>query len=504
MTRGLIWSLVAAGCSVVGNLVVTPTLVHTLGPAVFGVYLLVLAFAGYAGFLDLGLTWASGRYFAADLGAGDRMGLTTRFHTLLRFLAGVGGISVLLAVVVGRPLLRWAGVPISAGESSVLGLAGLAFALNLQVGLLGALLRACQRFDEAGRVAVAGAVLPPVASWAAVRISGTVFSLLFGVTLVNAALLILAWTLARSSLLRGPAVAGWDARRLREMVAFGGWSSLGRLVMVVMLQVDRLVVALVGAPLALTYYAVPATLATRVNTVGGPMAGLFFSRAGLLHARGRIEALAHEHARATRLLAWTTTAAVIPPVALGTAFLRVWIGPEMAAAGGPVLIAMALGYAVTAVASLDAVTLEAAGRADLTAKTMGAWALVAVVGAMAGTPTLGPLAIALGVGGWLAAVGVTSMVLARRLVLHDHRPGGELGLLLGVGIASLASGGAGVLIRPWVDSVLAGLLAFGVTGVTALVVGALTVLTREDRRYLAGKARPTLTAVFDTDWIHEW
>jgi len=58
--RGLVWSVVATVCGVVGSLFVTPLLLTRLGPAEFGLYVLVLTLASYASFFDFGLTWAAG------------------------------------------------------------------------------------------------------------------------------------------------------------------------------------------------------------------------------------------------------------------------------------------------------------------------------------------------------------------------------------------------------------------------------------------------------------
>ena len=56
MKRGLVWSVVATLCGVLGSLVVTPLLVSRLGAADFGLYVLVLTVASYASFFDFGLT----------------------------------------------------------------------------------------------------------------------------------------------------------------------------------------------------------------------------------------------------------------------------------------------------------------------------------------------------------------------------------------------------------------------------------------------------------------
>jgi peptidoglycan biosynthesis protein MviN/MurJ (putative lipid II flippase) len=166
----------------------------------------------------------------------------------------------------------------------------------------------------------------------------------------------------------------------------------------------------------------------------------------------------------------------------------------MSTKGGAVLIVLALGYAVNAVASLDAVTLEAAGRPDLPAKAMLAWAAVAVGSVVAFAPALGSRIVAYAVAGWLAGVGVTNVVMVRRVVLTRLR--GEngtfpvLGLIGSSGIAAVAAW----FVRPFVENLLTALLAFLVVGGTFAVVGLFSILSESDRGLVGANLRRFLPA----------
>jgi len=488
MKRGLAWSLVSTLCGGVGSLLLTPVLVHRLGAVRFGLYVLILTLTSYAVFFDFGLTWAAGRFFAEDFACDRRRNLAERFHTLARFQLGIGCCSIAIAILAGPLILRTVGMDPGTRPLLPLTLAAVSFALMLQAGLAASLLRACQRFDDAGRVAALGSVLLPAGSYAAVHASPGLPPLLIVNALVNAIVLALYLAMTRTEL-RSEQVVRWEPRYLRDMAPFGGWSSIGRLILVVMLQVDRLVVALLGSVAGLTYYAVPANLASRINILGGPFANIFLSRASLLHAQRRGSELAWQHASARRFLTWTAAAAAAPLVLLGSDFLRVWIGSEMSTRGGAVLIVLALGYVVTAVASLDAVTLEATGRPDLPAKAMLAWAAVAVGSVVAFAPALGSRTVAYAVAGWLAGVGFTNVVMVRRVVLT--RPWGENGPFPVLGLIG-SSGSAAVaawLVRPFVENLLAALLAFVVVGGTFAVVGFFSILNEDDRGLVGANLR---------------
>lgn len=489
MKRGVLWSLVATVCGATGSLVVTPVLVHRLGATRFGLYVLILTLTSYAGFFDFGLTWAAGRFFAEDYARDRKRDLAARFHTLVRLMLAVGGMSLVIALVAG-PLTRRAAV-IEAGTPVLVPfiLAAASFGLSLQAGLAASLLRACQRFDDASKVVALGSVLLPAGSYVAVCASSSLTPLLCVNALVNAGLLGVYLVMTRTELRGVGRVAQWEPRYLREMASFGGWSSISRLTQVLMLQVDRLAVALLGSVAGLTYYAVPANLAARVNVLGGPFANIFLSRASLLHAQGNGGELGRQHASATRFLVWAAAAAAAPLVLLGPEFLRVWIGDEMGRQGGTVLVALALGHGVIAVASLDAVTLEATGRPDLPAKAAVAWAVVAAASVVALAPALGARIVAYAAGGWLAGVGLTNSAVVRRVVLTRARrePGAFplAGLVTGLGIAAITAW----LVRPLIGSLLTALLALALVGGSFVLAGFFLILSESDRELVGANLR---------------
>ena len=480
MKRGLVWSVIATVIGAVGSLFVTPALVARLGPAEFGLYVLVLTIASYAAFFDFGLTWAAGRYFADDAATGRRGDLAGRFVTLAAFLAGVGVVSVVAAAVFGAPVLRRLGAEAGTSTTFAPVLAAASFAVTLQIGLLGTLLRGCQRFDEAGRVNTVGSVLLPLGAYVGVW-AGASLSLLLAINVaINVVLLVLYALLGRRELRGAPGAARWAPRYLREMASFGGWSMSNRLCGIVMLQVDRLAVVFLGSMTGLTYYAVPASVAARVNAIGTAVAGLFFSRASALHAGGNRAALRAQHDAVTRLLLWVTVAAAAPLVLLGDAFLRAWIGPDMAAHGGLILLVLAIGYAVTAIGTLDAVTLEGCGRPDLSGRTVLVWSALAIAFVLGLGPMLGVRAVAYAVAGWLVGVGLTNMILVRAVALTRAT---ERSITPFVGLALVAVGAtvAAQLARPWIDGLPSALAGLTAVGLVALGTGFFLILTRGDR-----------------------
>jgi O-antigen/teichoic acid export membrane protein len=465
-------------------LLITPLLVRTLGVGEFGIYSLVIAFASYFGLFDFGLTWAATRYFTEDLARADGAALTGRLRTLQLFLLGIGITCTFCSLWIGPALMRAVGASPDAHMLLALMMGTVSFTLALQIQLFGALLRANQQFAAFGRAITLGSALLPPGSYVIVHLGYGLGGLLAVNIAVNLVVLAACWIGSLPLLRSQRTKARFELFYLSQMMSFGGWSTLSRVVMIIMLQMDRLAVALVGQASGLTYYAVPASLASRLNMLGGPAASLFFARASALHAENGGAELARQHSKAVRFLLWVTVALSVSLIAIGPAFLRVWIGPEMARRGGPILTVLAIGYCVSSIASLHAVTLEATGHPDWTAKNMLCWSVPAIFSVLVGATRYGCLAIGFGVAGWQCCVAITNVILCRRigLVRSKSEWWGALGTaLLAVSI--------GIVLRERVTNVVTGLAAMCLVGLIALAAGSVTILSAADRSVLSGLAR---------------
>ncbi len=479
MRRGALWSLTAAAAGGAGTLLVTPALIDALGVADFGLYLLIVTVTSYAMYVDLGLPWASTRYFADDLAHGRTAMLASRFHTTAGVLLGIGIAAGVVAMISTPSLAQLAGARLPRQLDLVVALAAIAVTLSLQSSLVHALLRAQQRFDALGRVLLAGSALLPLATIVAVRIQPSLTAAIAANLLVAIATLFLSLRAAQQTLPRVSHAPRFERARLAEMIAFSGWSCTGRIAMLMMLQLDRLIIAVVGSVTGLAHYAVAAQLAARVNLLGGVSTSMFYSRASALHATAQIDELRRQHGTLRRMLLCASLTLTLPLVTLGPAFFEVWIGPEMRTHGGPILVALALGHGIIGVTSIDAAVIEGAGRADLTAMTMLAWVLIAGVAGVLLHPWLGGTSIAAAVGLWLAGVGFTTLLLRRSFLTLGHES--RLRTMVGAIVAVVAALVVQRLLEARVTNVITALAAMAACGAVVGAAGVFLILRRHDR-----------------------
>jgi O-antigen/teichoic acid export membrane protein len=403
MLRSGLSSVSVSLLSLVLGFASVPIMVAGLGYAGYGVYSLAFTIAGYGAFLDLGFGWA-GMKFTADAHArGDRDAVAGVLWALALYQALVGAVVLVLLTAGADRLGGWL-VPGSEAEAAriagVLPMAGLWFALSSLTGILVGVLRGVQRFGAAALVAgtalaigVGGGALA-VASGYGLRaaVLCQVLGAFVGLVLATGALRIF-WLPAP----RGRLVSA-SAHQLHGMLSFSLWSLVSRLVQVSVLQGDKVLAVRAGGPVGLASYVVPFNAAQKLNFLGSAAVTAVYPVAAGGGQSG--DAFRESYFRAARAVQLLTAAPAITVVVLAPLFLSSWVGPELAASGSGFLRALAIGYWVVSVGSVEAGCLEGWGHPRITA-------LVAIGGLVVGGVVAGGLALTVS-GLWAVAGGVTT------------------------------------------------------------------------------------------------
>jgi O-antigen/teichoic acid export membrane protein len=328
-----------AGGTVVGlvvGFVTMPLVVHHLGPAQFGLWVLASGVVGYLGVLDLGLSPTLVNEAAALLARDEpdarrRLGETA--STIAVVYAGLGAVGALALVLVGAlaPVLFQVPADDLATFRTVLCLVGLQTALGLPMSIWNGLLAGVQAFPLLNAIGVATTL---------VRGALTVSLVLTGhgvVALVGAAFAVTlgAWAVAcRAAHRRIPGLrvrpGGFRVARLREIGRFSlamvVWSVAGA----VLHQLDRVLIGVVLPLAALTTYEVGARLAGYSRTVLHSWLSIVMPATAALAARdqrGRLRAL---YLRSTRWLLVLYGGVALALVGLGGPLVRLWMGPGFA------------------------------------------------------------------------------------------------------------------------------------------------------------------------------
>jgi O-antigen/teichoic acid export membrane protein len=348
LARNTLWNLVGNGAPMIVAVFSIPILIHGLGGDRFGVLALAWALIGYASLFDIGLGRALTQLVAKKLGAGEEHEVpilvwTSLLLTLALGVAGAGFVAAISPWLVHHALK----IPEALQSESLRAfyLLGVSVPVVISSAALRGLLEAHQRFD------LVSAFRIPTGILVAGRFVGCLALLWLCFRLVP--------ELRRRVVWHGPSVS--------PLLRFGGWSTVTNTLGPMMMYMDRFVVGALVSATAVTYYATPYEVVTKLFVISGAISGVMFPAFSLTGAmaRNRSRKLYRRTMRYMLGVLLPVTAILMLGAKIG---LSVWLGSDFAAHSYRVAQLLLVGTFALAMASLPFVLIQGLGRPDIPAK----------------------------------------------------------------------------------------------------------------------------------------
>jgi O-antigen/teichoic acid export membrane protein len=381
--------------------VTMPLVVHHLGPAEFGLWVLATGVVGYVGVLDLGLAPTLVNEAAALVASGTpqarrRLGETA--STILAVYAGlgvVGGIGLAAVGAAAGSLFRLSAEDLPTFRTVLL-VVGAQTALGLPMSVWSGLLAGLQAFHVVNALGVATTVLRGALTIALVLSGHGVEALVLSSFAVTA----LGWAGSRWYVVRrlpGLRVRLRDFRRarLRELGRFSAAMVVWTVAGAALHQLDRVLIGIVLPVAALTTYEVGARLATYSRTVLHSWLSIVMPATAALVAREERRRLGALFLRTTRYLVVSYAGVALGLVGLGAPLVRLWMGAGFDASY-QVLCLLVLGSLVQSQHVVAHVMLPAMGELAIFTRFMAVYPLVTVVCAVTGILLGGVVGLAAG------------------------------------------------------------------------------------------------------------
>ncbi len=368
--RNTLWNLVGTGGPMLVALVTIPILIRDLGTERFGVLNLAWMTVGYFSVFDFGLGRALTRGVAEKLGAGREEEIPVLFWTALLLMlclgviggaAGIGASAWLVDSVLK--------IPASLRQETRQAFFLLALSIPVTVTTVGlrGTLEARQRFRVTGTLRAVMGVFTFVAPVAVLPFSRNL-------VLIVAALLagrVAAWIIHLGLCLRAMPALGRERRIGREAIGpllrTGGWMTVSNIVSPMMATLDRFLLGAMISLSAVTYYATPFDVVTKLLIVPSALAGVLFPTfaADFGQDAPQTRRLVDQAVRYVLLAIFPCVLAI---VVLAETGLGLWLGADFAAEGTAMLQWLAVGVLFNSLAQIPFALLQGAGRSDLTAR----------------------------------------------------------------------------------------------------------------------------------------
>jgi O-antigen/teichoic acid export membrane protein len=370
LARNTVLNLVGAGAPLLVAFVAVPRLVAGLGADRFGLLTLVWVVIGYFGFFDLGLGWALTKLVADRIGADRGEEVPTLAWTALAIMTAFG----IVGGIVLAGLARWLvasvlTVPpeLQAEGRTAFRCVAVSIPFVIAAAGLRGLLAAFQRFDLITAIRVPMGVFTYLAPLAVLVLSRSLPAVVAVLVAGRIASAVAHLLLCRRVVPGFGRSLAFDPAVIRPLLGFGGWLTVSNVVSPLMVSADRFVIGALLSVSAVTFYATPYEVVTKLLVFPSVVLGVLFPALAIT--------LQNEPVRAGRLYSRGTAAvyAILLPVLLVLATfapegLDRWLGGEFALRSTFVLRALAVGVFVNGIAQVAFGLIQGAGRPDLTAR----------------------------------------------------------------------------------------------------------------------------------------
>ncbi len=331
----------------------SPFILHRLGDAAFGIWVLIFSLTGYYGIFDFGIRSSIIRYVSKYTATKDLNEVSGLINTALFTYSCVGVLSLIITVLGCLYVDRVFHIVPELESSArwLLFIVGTSVALGFPLGLFGGMLEGLQKFYILNWTNIVSTLL---------RAGLIVFYLHRGYGLLTVALITVGLPLLASFVRAAVAMRSlpirfsWnyvDRNAFRHMANYSGITFMiivaGRL----RFKTDAVVIGKFLSAAAITYFYAGSRLVDYAGEVVSSLAQIFVPMASQSDAAGNMDRLRKIFVAGNRACAFTILPMTAAFVILGKSIIEVWVGKKYVALGYPVLLTLIIPYTLLLVQS---------------------------------------------------------------------------------------------------------------------------------------------------------
>lgn len=336
----------ALGVNILVGIFLSPFILHKLGDAAFGIWVLIFSLTGYYGIFDFGIRSSIIRFVSKYTATRDVVEISGLLNTALFTYTCVGVLCLVLTIIgsfyVDRIFHIMPGLERTARW--LLLLVGTSVALGFPLGMFGGMLEGLQKFYILNWTNIASSLL---------RVILIVFYLnrgygLLTVAIVTVGLPMLASVLRAIIALRSmPVRFSWacvDGNAFRQMANYSGVTFMIIIAAQLRFKTDAVVIGTFLSSAAITYFYAGSRLVDYAGEVVSSLAQIFVPMSSQSEAAGDAAGLRKIFIAGNRACAFTIFPMTAMFLILGKSIIQVWVGKKYVAQGYPILVTLIVPY----------------------------------------------------------------------------------------------------------------------------------------------------------------
>ncbi len=370
LTRNVVWNLVGTGAPLLITLIAIQMLIEGLGTERFGVLMLAWMVVGYFSLFDLGLGRAVTKLVAEKLGKSKTDEVPALIWTAIILMTVLGVLGSVLLAAFSPPLVSGIlNIPTDIQSETLIVFYILSASIPIVISSTGlrGVLEAYQRFDLVNIVRIPLGVATFLGPVAVLPFSNSLVPVISVLVMAR----LLSW-FAYAILCLKIVVAlnhtfGFYRAMVRPLINFGGWLTVTNIVSPLMVYMDRFLIGVMLTMSAVSYYATPYEVVTKLLIIPVAIMGVLFPAFSTALEQDRVHA-ATLYKRSVVYVFLLLFPAVLIIVTFAREGLVFWLGSEFSGDSSLVLQILAVGVLVNCIAHVPSGLIQGAGRPDLTAK----------------------------------------------------------------------------------------------------------------------------------------
>jgi len=335
------WASFAVGGIV--SFALSPFIVHTLGDATYGAWVLLGSLVGYLGLLELGTRGAVTKYVATYHAAHRHDEAAAIASTALLLFGGLGLVAILLSGVLALLVSRAFQVPAElVGPARIaLILGGLNVSVSLVSGVFGGIVAARQRFDALNAINILLLLGQALAIVLVLRqhpglVGLAIIQLI--VSIIRA--VVSAWLSLRLYPELRLRAGAWGAHHLRTIMSFGLSTMIIHAAGVIINYTDALVIGALLPVAMITFFTIGATITEQVRSIIAGISHIVPPMVGVLEGQRRMNDVGTIFMQAARFATITVLPILVTLELRGASFIGLWMGQAYAGLAGSVVVVL--------------------------------------------------------------------------------------------------------------------------------------------------------------------
>lgn len=333
-------SWVALGTNVLVGIFLSPFILHRLGDAAFGIWVLIFSVTGYYGLFDFGIRSSVVRYVSKARATGDLQYASKVISTSLFTYTCIGVLAFLVTLLLSTYVNSIFRIPAEFQSTArwLLLMVGAAVSLGFPLGISGGVLEGLQKFYVVNWTSIAATLLRAILIVFALHRGYGLLSVAFITVVLPVLTSIIRSIVAMRMLPITLRFVNVDRATFREMATYSGTT----LIMIVSARLrfksDSIIIGTFLSSVAITYFNIGSRIVDYAGEVVESLAQIFVPMSSHSDAQGDADRLRKIFVAGNRFCAFTIFPICAILIVLGKSLIEVWVGARYVAQSYPVLL----------------------------------------------------------------------------------------------------------------------------------------------------------------------